>query len=320
MMYYIAHRLFSLHDRALGAFLAGLLASEVGLDQVFLPFCDTDEEALVSSHKGRVLYDLDRERLDHLDGMIAVLHGPSLDDGVCMEIGYTVAAGAPVVILTTDFQTYGLSVDGPHLEFPDPLLQVVAPDVVRVAMLAPPAEPSTSSTLYRQYYERNMAPLREAARRAIDALLVRRRTPVPPPVVEPTNLAYLEPSPYAAELDTTQEASALRRRGLKITSAGRFAVGDAMSPVEQARVDWQSALSSDLLVVDVRGPECPAGAAALIGMATRRRCPVIGRVTAGSYTFAPGREPNRRNLMIHYSLIGTYSRGSEFESVLGEAL
>jgi nucleoside 2-deoxyribosyltransferase len=35
--------------------------------------------------------------------MAAILHGPSLDDGVCMEIGYAAASGIPVLLLTTDF-------------------------------------------------------------------------------------------------------------------------------------------------------------------------------------------------------------------------
>ena len=55
--------------------------------------------------KGRRLFDMDCERLRRIDGMIAILHGPSLDDGVCMEIGFAVARGVPVVILTTDFQS-----------------------------------------------------------------------------------------------------------------------------------------------------------------------------------------------------------------------
>jgi nucleoside 2-deoxyribosyltransferase len=99
-LYYVAHRLFSAHDRALGAYVAQRLASRVGADAVFLPFCDTDEEDLADACKGRRLYELDRERLRRIDGMLALLHGPSLDDGVCMEIGYAAALGVPAPSLT----------------------------------------------------------------------------------------------------------------------------------------------------------------------------------------------------------------------------
>ena len=61
---------------------------------------------------------MDCERLRRIDGMIAVLHGPSLDDGVCMEIGFAVARGVPVVILTTDFETFGPRADGPASSSP----------------------------------------------------------------------------------------------------------------------------------------------------------------------------------------------------------
>lgn len=101
-LFYVAHRLFAAHDRAVGAYVASRLASAAGLENVFLPFCDTDEENLVADCKGLRLFELDRARLLRLSGMIAVLHGPSLDDGVCMEIGFAVASGVPVVLFSTD--------------------------------------------------------------------------------------------------------------------------------------------------------------------------------------------------------------------------
>jgi hypothetical protein len=105
-LFYIAHRLFAAHDRGVGAYVASQLAEVAGGDSVFLPFCDTDEEHLVSDLKGRTLFELDCARLRKITGMIALLHGPSLDDGVCMESGFAAALGVPVVLLTTDFQTY----------------------------------------------------------------------------------------------------------------------------------------------------------------------------------------------------------------------
>ncbi|MGK4584650.1 PfkB family carbohydrate kinase [Kitasatospora sp. HPMI-4] len=79
---HVAHRLFAAHDRALAAALADRLAAKVGTERVFLPFCDTDEEDLVAEVKEQRLFELDRERLGRPDAMVALLHGPSLDDGV----------------------------------------------------------------------------------------------------------------------------------------------------------------------------------------------------------------------------------------------
>lgn len=71
-MYYVAHRLFAAHDRALAAHIASQLAREAGTGSVFLPFCDTDEENLVSELKGHLLFELDCTRLRGISGMIAV--------------------------------------------------------------------------------------------------------------------------------------------------------------------------------------------------------------------------------------------------------
>lgn len=71
-LYYVAHRLFAAHDRALGARAAERLARKAGMNAVFLPFCDTDEEDLIDECKGRRLFDMDCERLGRIDGMIAI--------------------------------------------------------------------------------------------------------------------------------------------------------------------------------------------------------------------------------------------------------
>lgn len=147
-MFYVAPRLFAAHDRALGALIARRIAAAAGPQQVFLPFCDTDEENLVADVKGRRLFELDTHRLATLSGMLAVLHGPSLDDGVCMEIGYAAALDVPVVALTTDFITHGLSEDGPELHFPAPLVQTVVADIVRASRLGPATAASDPYTVF----------------------------------------------------------------------------------------------------------------------------------------------------------------------------
>src|SRR5579859_5987028 len=168
-LYYVAHRLFSAHDRALGAYVAQRLARHVGADAVFLPFCDTDEEELTDACKGRRLFELDCERLRRIDGMLALLHGPSLDDGVCMEIGYAAALGVPVVAMTTDFQTYGRTSDGHSFAFPDPLFDILLTEVVRVYRLAPP--PAATTDRFEAFLYRNLQPVHAAADQAITAAI-----------------------------------------------------------------------------------------------------------------------------------------------------
>lgn len=299
-MFYVAHRLFAAHDRRLGALVADCLAEKVGYDQVFLPFCDTDEENLEAEVKGRRLFELDRERLGHLDGMLAVLHGPSLDDGVCMEIGYATALGVPVVVLTTDFQTYGLTEDAPALVFPDPLMQAVATEIVRAGRLGPP--PAQRSNRFRAFGERNQAQMREAVDAAVRRLLVHARAPRRRWVaaVRTGDVAFCEPSPYQHGEMWERILAHLRASAWRVRQATRLRPhGD---PVTAAHNDWNALADCDLLLADVNGAETPPGAALMIGasVATGRR--VIAVPTAPSWTFAHGREPNWRNLMIQYSI------------------
>lgn len=299
-MFYVAHRLFAAHDRRLGALVASRLAAEVGPDQVFLPFCDTDEEDLQAEVKGRRLFELDRERLAHLSGMLAVLHGPSLDDGVCMEIGYAAALGVPVVVLTTDFQTYGLAERGPALAFPDPLVQAVATDIVRAGRLGPP--PAGCSDRFRAFGERNQAQVHDAIEAAVRRLLghARASRKREGATVWTGDVAFCEPSPYQHGEAWEKIIGHLRASAWRMRQATRLRPhGD---PVSAAHDDWNALAGCDLLLADVNGPETPPGAALMIGasVATGRR--VIAAQTAPLWTFAHGREPNWRNLMIQYSV------------------
>ncbi|MGH8900096.1 MAG: nucleoside 2-deoxyribosyltransferase [Egibacteraceae bacterium] len=299
-MFYVAHRLFAAHDRRLGALVAGRLGAEVGYDQVFLPFCDTDEEDLQAEVKGRRLFELDLARLSHLDGMLAVLHGPSLDDGVCMEIGYATAVGVPVIVLTTDFQAYGLSERGPALVFPDPLVQAVATEIVRAGRLGSP--PTGCSDRFRAFDERNQAQVRDAVDAAVRRLLgharaSRKRRAA---TVRTGDVAFCEPSPYQHGEAWERILAHLRASAWRVRQATRLRPhGD---PVTATHRDWNALAGSGLLLADVNGPETPPGAALMIGasLATGRR--VIAVHTAPSWTFAHGREPNWRNLMIQYSV------------------
>lgn len=293
-MYYVAHRLFAAHDRSLGALLARKLADKAGHDAVFLPFCDTDEEALVAPVKGLRLFELDQARLRTLDGMIAVLHGPSLDDGVCMEIGYASALGVPVVIMTTDFQTYSAAEQTSRWEFPDPLVQMLATQIVRADRLGQPDE---AADRFDAFAARNAAQVEHAATLAVNAVLTASHEPRPlpaRPVVRPGTV-FLEPSPYAPHPSALHEAA--RAQATAVMTPSRFCAHEALAA---ARSDWDMALRAESLVLDVSGPETPPGAALLIGAAA-----ALGRKAAAfqpraTYTHAHGREPNWRNLMIQY--------------------
>ena len=137
---------------------------------MFLPFCDTDEENLVSACKGRTLFELDCARLRRITGMIAVLHGPSLDDGVCMETGFAAALGVPIVVVTTDFQTYAPVPGGPGSVFTDPLPEAIATAVVRADRLGPP-DGHPPGDRFGRFLAQNLAPVRTATAQAVSALL-----------------------------------------------------------------------------------------------------------------------------------------------------
>lgn len=294
-MYYVAHRLFAAHDRVLAAGLADRLASEVGADSVFLPFCDTDEEDLADEVKGRRIFDLDRARLRRLTAVIAILHGPSLDDGVCMEIGYASALGTPVAVLTSDFQTYSLTESGPRMTFPDPLVEYLASRIVRVERLGPPP-PVPGGSRFEVFAERNRVQIERVWNETAETILgmTGRGTTNPPPPARIPRRSFIEPSPYgtAAGIGT-----ALVRAGYETRAATRL---DSAAP-GAARSDWDTALASELLLADVSGPETPPGAAVLIGAAAALGRRIVAYQPRPSFTHARGREPNWRNLMIQYA-------------------
>lgn len=300
MSVYVAHRLFAAHDRALAADLADRLATKIGADRVFLPFCDTDEEELVAEVKGRRLFELDRERLTHLDAMVAILHGPSLDDGVCMEIGYAAASGVPILVLTTDFQTYSLSEAGPRLAFPDPLLQAVATHIVRVAKLGPTTAPSAPfRARFSTFRARNTAQVRTALDATVDLLLgLPARAPRPggsPAAVDAP--VHVESSPYAPQ-DHAPLVRACADAGHTVTVPRRFTAAD---PPAGALADLAAVCAATRLLADVSGPETPPGTALLIGAAVASGVRIAAYQPRPTFTHAHGREPNWRNLMIQYA-------------------
>jgi nucleoside 2-deoxyribosyltransferase len=307
-LYYVAHRLFSAHDRALGAYVAHRLARHVGADAVFLPFCDTDEEELSDACKGRRLFELDCERLRRIDGMLALLHGPSLDDGVCMEIGYAAALGVPVVAMTTDFQTYGRTFNGHPFAFPDPLFDILLTEIVRVHRLAPPPA---------AFLHRNLQPVHAAADQAISALLRARPRTVAGTAtsIAEARRAFVELPAYPMRGPWRQAARLLRSGGWDVHLATRF--HEHAEPRGAAQADWAASLAAGLTLIDASGLETPPGAALLTGACAATGRPVFAGDPCGWWTFADGREPNWRNLMIQYAVSGRFASIGELTALVG---
>jgi Nucleoside 2-deoxyribosyltransferase len=312
--YYVAHRLFAAHDRALGAYVAQRLARHVGANAVFLPFCHTDEEGLTDACKGRRLFELDCERLRRIDGMLALLHGPSLDDGVCMEIGYAAALGVPVVAMTTDFQTYGRTSDGHSFAFPDPLFDILLTEVVRVHRLAPP--PAATTDRFEAFLYRNLQPVHAAADQAITALLRARprMSAGPTTAVAGERRVFVELPAYPRRGLWRQAARLLRSRGWGVHLATRF--HEPAEPRDAAQADWAASLAAGLTLIDATGPETPPGAALLTGACAATRRPVLAADPGGWWTFADGREPNWRNLMIQYAVSGRFASIGELGALV----
>jgi hypothetical protein len=229
-----------------------------------------------------------------------------------MEIGYAAALGVPVVAVTTDFQTYGLASDGPALDFPDPLLSAVLSAVIRVHRLEP--SPAGEADRFRAFSRRNLLPLRTAADTAIAALLSARQLP-PPRIPRLQRRAYLEPSPYIPRDLWRDARDALAGLGWDVHVATRF--HDLGRPRPAAAADWAASQTAALTLVDIAGPETPAGAAILTGAcaATGRR--VLAAAAPGSWTFAAGREPNWRNLMIQYAINGRFATMEDLAVLAG---
>jgi nucleoside 2-deoxyribosyltransferase len=313
--YYISHRLLAAQDRALAAHVARRLARMVDSSGIFLPFCDTDVDRLAADCRGLSLCELDCEQLRQITGMIAILHGPSLDDGVCMEIGFAAALGVPVVIVSTDLQAYAPGPEGPEFSFADPLLDQIAVSVERVHRLGE-WQAATGSDRFRAFLDQNLRQADDAATRAVEALLagVRPSLGVPPPVRRAPRTAFIEPSPYIADGMWADVAAGLRLRGWTVRTAKRFQAGADV--IKAAAEDWAAILEADLAVVDARGPEAPPGAALITGACAANGRPVLAAHPGTWLTIAEDREPNWRNLMIQYSVAGRFGDISEFADAL----
>ena len=219
-----------------------------------------------------------------------------------MEIGFAAARGVPIVILTTDFQTFGPRTDGPAFVFSEPLLEILANKVERAYHLTP-SDQRPGEGRFSVFRQRNMQPLDAAIDRATGTLLGAQPHEAPAGTAE--RLAFIEPSPYFADDLWRNVAGHLEARGWTVQVATRFCL-DADTLVA-AEADWAAFCRSTLAVVDVRGPEVAPGAALMIGACAATGRSVLAGYSPGWQSFADGREPNWRNLMIQYAVQGRFA-------------
>ena len=118
-------------------------------------------------------------------------------------------------------------------------------------------------------------------------------------------LAFIEPSPYLPDDMWRNVARQLETLGWGVHVATRLrADADTLAA---SQTDWDAFCRSTLAVVDVRGPEVAPGAALMIGACAATGRSVLAGYTSGWQTFADGREPNWRNLMIQYAVGGRFA-------------
>lgn len=293
MNVYIAHRLFAAHDRWLAGLIAERMRTVRGA-RVFLPYCDTDQHRMVAADKGYRLFMADLQRLPDVDVVVALLHGPSYDDGICFEVGYAHAVGAHVLGVTSDFQTFS-AIDDPSVlqTFSDPILDAVCDDLIVQADREPAA--GVEDDARYESFRAGQAEVCESLAAEVVERVERRSERKDAPTVEQNRL-YVEPDYYRASAGETSLAEAVGHEDLTyVASRGRPAA-DAQS----AQRDLDAMRHASAIVVDGHGPEAPPGAAIALGIAVACEKRSILYFSGPTTSLAEGREPNDRNLMLLY--------------------
>lgn len=108
---YLAGPLFTLAERRFNQQLAEELQRIEPSLQVFLPQ-DYDEEFLGRPDFADKIFRCLMEAIDRCDLVVALLDGADVDSGTCIEMGYAMGRGKPVIGVRTDFrgsQDHGLN-------------------------------------------------------------------------------------------------------------------------------------------------------------------------------------------------------------------
>ena len=105
---YIAGPLFSSHERIFLEEIVKTLSEKFTLDpikDIFLPHRDAGEVD-IHGRKRDLIFDEDMRRLDEADIIIALLDGPDIDSGTCIELGYAYAREKEIFGILTDFRKW----------------------------------------------------------------------------------------------------------------------------------------------------------------------------------------------------------------------
>ena len=103
MIAYLAGPLFSIAEREFNKTFSHHVQSRVPGLRIILPQVDAEPEAEVNNFAAKV-YQNCLTLLNKADVVIAILEGSDADSGTCIEMGYAVAKGIPIIGVRTDFR------------------------------------------------------------------------------------------------------------------------------------------------------------------------------------------------------------------------
>jgi len=112
---YVAGPLFSQAERDFLENMVDCLAKAVNLDPIinfFLPHRDGGE--LGKGPTRPYIFNLDINKINAADVIIALLDGQDSDSGTCIELGYAYALNKKIFGILTDFRSYCTNDHEPH--------------------------------------------------------------------------------------------------------------------------------------------------------------------------------------------------------------
>ena len=112
MNLYLAGPLFTLAERRFNEELSAEMQRLCPALRIFFPqACDQRFQGMPDF--AQRVYQALIKAIDHCDAVVAILDGADSDSGTCVEIGYALAKGKPVIGIRTDFrdgETHGLNI------------------------------------------------------------------------------------------------------------------------------------------------------------------------------------------------------------------
>jgi len=112
---YVAGPLFSQAEREFLEKMVDCLAQAANLDPIrdfFLPHRDGGE--LGKGPTREYIFNLDIDRINSAEVIVALLDGQDSDSGTCIELGYAYALNKKVFGILTDFRSYCTNDHEPH--------------------------------------------------------------------------------------------------------------------------------------------------------------------------------------------------------------